>query len=51
MDIPIEERNRRGVDDRLLRFSVGVEEVEDLIADVKQALYAAKEVIEGVKVQ
>lgn len=51
MDIPIEERNRRGVDDRLLRFSVGVEDVEDLIADVKQALYAAKEAIEGVKVQ
>ncbi|ARJ38545.1 cystathionine gamma-synthase [Sporosarcina ureae] len=51
MDIPLEERNRRGVDDRLLRFSVGVEDVEDLIADVKQALYAAKEVVEGVKVQ
>ncbi|AXI00086.1 methionine biosynthesis PLP-dependent protein [Sporosarcina sp. PTS2304] len=51
MDIPIEERNRRGVDDRLLRFSVGVEEIEDLIADVKQALYAAKEIVEGVKVQ
>lgn len=42
MDIPIEERERRGVDDRLLRFSVGIEEVEDLIADVKQALQAAK---------
>ncbi|PIC64821.1 cystathionine gamma-synthase [Sporosarcina sp. P13] len=51
MDIPIEERNRRGVDDRLLRFSVGVEDIEDLIADVKQALYAAKEAVEGVKVQ
>lgn len=51
MDIPIEERNRRGVDDRLLRFSVGVEEVEDLIADVKQALYAAQEAVAGVKVQ
>ena len=51
MDIPLEERNRRGVDDRLLRFSVGVEDVDDLIADVKQALYAAKEVVEGIKVQ
>ncbi|ARK24373.1 cystathionine gamma-synthase [Sporosarcina sp. P37] len=51
MDIPVEERNRRGVDDRLLRFSVGVEEAEDLIADVKQALYAAKEAAEGVKIQ
>ena len=26
----------RGVDDRLLRFSVGIEEVEDLIADLQQ---------------
>ncbi|WP_153733599.1 methionine biosynthesis PLP-dependent protein [Sporosarcina obsidiansis] len=50
MDIPLEERNRRGVDDRLLRFSVGVEDVNDLIADVKQALYAAKEAVESVKV-
>lgn len=49
MDIPIEERNRRGVDNRLLRFSVGVEDVQDLIADVQQALYAAKEAVEGVK--
>ncbi|MFC5463951.1 methionine biosynthesis PLP-dependent protein [Lederbergia graminis] len=35
-DIPEEDRNRRGVDNRLLRFSVGVEEVEDLIADLQQ---------------
>ena len=35
-DIPEEERLRRGVCDRLLRFSVGVEEAEDLIADLKQ---------------
>lgn len=35
-DIPYEERTRRGVCDRLLRFSVGVEEVEDLIEDLKQ---------------
>lgn len=50
MDIPIEERNRRGVDDRLLRFSVGVEDADDLIADVKQALYAAKEAVEAVNI-
>ncbi|MFS0577122.1 methionine biosynthesis PLP-dependent protein [Sporosarcina sp. 179-K 3D1 HS] len=35
-DIPEEERIRRGVCDRLLRFSVGVEEAEDLIDDLKQ---------------
>lgn len=37
-DIPEEEREKRGVDKRLLRFSVGLEEAEDLIADFKQAL-------------
>ncbi|SES01222.1 methionine biosynthesis PLP-dependent protein [Psychrobacillus sp. OK032] len=35
-DIPEEERVARGVDNSLLRFSVGVEEAEDLIADLKQ---------------
>lgn len=35
-DIPEEERIARGVDSSLLRFSVGVEEAEDLIADLKQ---------------
>jgi len=37
-DIPQEERDRRGVNDCLLRFSVGVEHVEDLKADLEQAL-------------
>jgi cystathionine gamma-synthase len=36
-DIPYEERVRRGVCDRLLRFSVGIEQAEDLIADLEQA--------------
>jgi len=36
--IPREERERRGVTDTLLRLSVGIEDVEDLIADLKQAL-------------
>lgn len=35
-DIPYEERTRRGVCDRLLRFSVGIENAEDLIADLNQ---------------
>lgn len=36
-DIPLDERIRRGVDERLLRFSVGVENVQDIIEDLKQA--------------
>ncbi|WP_186576131.1 methionine biosynthesis PLP-dependent protein [Aquibacillus kalidii] len=35
-DIPEEERIRRGVCNRLLRFSVGIEHAEDLIDDLKQ---------------
>lgn len=35
-DIPHEERLARGVDDCLLRFSVGIEQHEDLIADLRQ---------------
>ena len=36
--IPPEERRRRGIADGLLRLSVGVEDREDLVADVRQAL-------------
>lgn len=36
MAIPEEERIRRGVCDRLLRFSVGVEKVDDLLEDLTQ---------------
>lgn len=35
-DIPEEERIARGVDHSLLRFSIGIEEAEDLIAELKQ---------------
>jgi len=41
-DIPEEIRRKVGVDDRLLRFSVGIEHVDDLIADLSQALAAAE---------
>jgi Cystathionine beta-lyases/cystathionine gamma-synthases len=41
-DIPVEIRQKIGVDDRLLRFSVGIEHADDLIADLEQALAAAK---------
>lgn len=41
-DIPQEERTRRGVCDRLLRFSVGIEDAEDLIVDLKQVFLKLK---------
>lgn len=36
--VPKDERVKLGITDSLVRFSVGIEDVEDLIADVKQAL-------------
>jgi cystathionine beta-lyase/cystathionine gamma-synthase len=39
--IPEAERNRLGVTPGLVRISVGIEDVEDLIADLEQALAAA----------
>ena len=36
--VPAEERAKLGIDDRLIRLSVGIEAVEDLIADLDQAL-------------
>ena len=33
-----EERAKQGIADSLIRFSVGIEEPEDLIADIEQAL-------------
>ena len=36
--IPKEEREKTGVVDSLIRLSVGIEDVEDLITDLKQAL-------------
>ncbi|EIW55889.1 uncharacterized protein TRAVEDRAFT_30565 [Trametes versicolor FP-101664 SS1] len=39
--IPAEERALLGIGDNLVRLSVGVEEEEDLVADVEQALEAA----------
>jgi len=36
--VPVEMRTRMGVSDSLLRLSVGIEDVDDLIADLDQAL-------------
>lgn len=41
-DIPEEIRRKVGVDDRLLRYSVGIEDAEDLIADLDQAFAKAE---------
>ncbi|MFZ9452136.1 MAG: PLP-dependent transferase, partial [Bacteroidia bacterium] len=36
--IPFEERQKAGVVDNLLRLSVGIEDADDLISDLEQAL-------------
>jgi cystathionine gamma-synthase len=46
-DIPLEIRQKIGVDDRLLRFSVGIEHIDDLIEDLGRALDLAKAELEG----
>jgi cystathionine gamma-lyase len=36
--LPVELRARLGITDNLVRLSVGIEDIEDLIADLDQAL-------------
>jgi cystathionine beta-lyase/cystathionine gamma-synthase len=36
--IPVEMRHARGIDDGLVRLSVGIEDVEDLRGDLERAL-------------
>ena len=36
--IPKEDRERRGVTDGLLRLSVGIEDCDDLISDLRHAI-------------
>jgi len=36
--IPKEEREKAGVTDQLIRLSVGIEDIRDLIDDLKQAI-------------
>jgi cystathionine beta-lyase/cystathionine gamma-synthase len=38
--IPPEERRKIGLDDALIRLSVGIENVDELIADLKEGLKA-----------
>ena len=37
-DIAQAEREAKGIDERLLRLSVGIEDVDDIINDLKEAL-------------
>ena len=37
-EVPVEERHARGLSDGLVRLSVGIEDVEDLLEDLDQAL-------------
>ncbi len=41
--LPPEERQRQGISDRLIRFSLGIEDFDDLTADIEQALKIIKE--------
>jgi cystathionine beta-lyase len=36
--IPKEEREKRGISDSLIRLSIGIENVQDLLDDIEQAL-------------
>jgi len=38
VDVPPEDRRRRGLTDGLVRLSVGIEDVEDIVQDLEQAL-------------
>jgi len=48
--IPKEDRERRGITDGLLRLSVGIEDVEDLLEDLQQALLIVERVANGAQV-
>ena len=37
-DMPVEERNNRGISDTMIRMSIGIEDAADLIEDLTQAL-------------
>ncbi len=45
--IPKEDRERRGITDGLLRLSVGIEDVDDLVADLEQALAATPQAVQS----
>lgn len=42
--VPAEDRKKLGITDSLIRLSVGLEDAEDLIADLKSALIEARNI-------
>jgi len=46
--VPENERKKLGISDTLIRLSVGLEDVEDIIADIDQALGAAVSVSQHI---
>jgi cystathionine beta-lyase/cystathionine gamma-synthase len=36
--MPKEEKEKLGITENLVRFSVGIEDIEDLISDIQQAI-------------
>lgn len=46
--IPAEKRHAAGVADSLIRLSVGLEDVKDLVKDIEQALAKATETVPGI---
>ncbi len=49
--IPVEKRHASGVADSLIRLSVGLEDVDDLIKDIEQALDKAQKHIAEIKLE
>jgi cystathionine gamma-synthase len=47
--MPVEARATAGIGDGLLRLSVGIEHVDDLVADIQAALDRAQSVLGGGK--
>ena len=47
-DEPAEEKNRLGLTDKMVRLSVGIENPEDIIWDIEQALAAVQEKNQGM---
>ncbi|MBT5818170.1 MAG: PLP-dependent transferase [Proteobacteria bacterium] len=41
VDVPVEDRRKRGLTDGLVRLSVGIEDVDDIIGDLESALETA----------
>ena len=40
--VPKENREELGIEDGLIRLSIGIEHVDDLIADLEQAMHASR---------